>query len=200
MLSNVPLTPSLITPALVLDDSCVSVCDLSRHVMGRVKDLNNIPNLRTLLTKEGFPDVKLTYLSGMWVMLELDNEATKQKLLQHIGVNYWFHVLQAAIHDFVKDERVVWVDIEAVSLNVWSRETFLKIGKKWGETIDIEENLVSSFARKRLCIKTKQADNILEKFKVIFKGNMYMARAKELFAWTPIFLDHKESEYISNDE
>nr|GEY33677.1 hypothetical protein [Tanacetum cinerariifolium] len=66
--------------------------------------------------------------------------------------------------------------------------------------MDIEENLVSSFARKRLCIKTKQADNILEKFKVIFKGKVYMARAKKLFAWTLIFLDHKESEYISDDE
>nr|GFA95539.1 RNA-directed DNA polymerase, eukaryota [Tanacetum cinerariifolium] len=66
--------------------------------------------------------------------------------------------------------------------------------------MDIEENLVSSFARKRLRIKTKQAVNILEKFKVIFKGNVYMDRAKELFTWTPIFLDHKESEYISDDE
>nr|GFC29584.1 RNA-directed DNA polymerase, eukaryota, reverse transcriptase zinc-binding domain protein [Tanacetum cinerariifolium] len=106
-LSNVLLTLSLITLALVLDDSCVSVRDLSRHVMGRVKDLNSIPNLRTLLTKEGFSDVKLTYLGGMWVMIELDNEATKLKLLQHIGVNSWFHVLQVAIHDFVNDERVV---------------------------------------------------------------------------------------------
>nr|GFB52818.1 RNA-directed DNA polymerase, eukaryota, reverse transcriptase zinc-binding domain protein [Tanacetum cinerariifolium] len=105
-LSNVPLTPSLITPALVLGDSC------------------------NLLTKEGFSNVKLTYLGGMWVMIELDNEATKLKLLQHIGVNSWFHVFQAVIHDFVSDERVVWVDIEGVPLNVWSRETFLEIGKK----------------------------------------------------------------------
>nr|GEV51581.1 RNA-directed DNA polymerase, eukaryota [Tanacetum cinerariifolium] len=74
------------------------------------------------------------------------------------------------------------------------------IGKKWGETMDIEENLISSFGQKRLCIKTKQPDNILEKFKVIFKGKVYMARAKELFTWTLIFLDHKESEYISDDE
>nr|GFA68602.1 RNA-directed DNA polymerase, eukaryota [Tanacetum cinerariifolium] len=44
------------------------------------------------------------------------------------------------------------------------------------------------------------ADNILKKFKVIFKGKVYIARAKELFTWTPIFLDHKESEYISDDE
>nr|GFA95577.1 RNA-directed DNA polymerase, eukaryota [Tanacetum cinerariifolium] len=101
-LSNVPLTSYLITPALVLDDSCVSICDLSRHAMGRVKDLNSIPNLETLSTKEGFPNVKFTFLGGMW----------------------------AAIHDFVSDERVIWVEYEGVPLNVWSREMFLKIGKK----------------------------------------------------------------------
>nr|GEX79683.1 RNA-directed DNA polymerase, eukaryota [Tanacetum cinerariifolium] len=49
-------------------------------------------------------------------------------------------------------------------------------------------------------IPSQQADNILEKLKVTFKGKVYMARAKELFTWTSIFLDHKESEYISNDE
>ncbi|GJR76958.1 RNA-directed DNA polymerase, eukaryota [Tanacetum coccineum] len=197
---NVPITPPSSVLTLVLDDSCVIERDLSRHVMGSVKDLNSIPNLRTLLTKEGFPEVKLSYLGGMWVMLEFDKVATKQKLLQHIGVNSWFQVLQDAVQNFVSDERVVWVDIEGIPLNVWSRETFLKIGKKWGETMDIEVNLDSSFAQKRLCIKTKQADNILEKFKVIFKGKVFMACAKELFAWTPIFLEHKESVYTSNDE
>ncbi|GJZ73790.1 RNA-directed DNA polymerase, eukaryota [Tanacetum coccineum] len=50
------------SPALVLDDSCVVERDLSCHVMGRVKDINSIPNLRILLAKEGFEHVKLSYL------------------------------------------------------------------------------------------------------------------------------------------
>nr|GEV51061.1 RNA-directed DNA polymerase, eukaryota [Tanacetum cinerariifolium] len=33
----------------------------------RVKDLNSIPNLRTLLTKEGFPNVKLTFLESEYI-------------------------------------------------------------------------------------------------------------------------------------
>nr|GEX95595.1 RNA-directed DNA polymerase, eukaryota [Tanacetum cinerariifolium] len=45
------------------------------------------------------------------------------------------HVM-AAINDFVCDERVVWVDIEGIPLNVWSHATFLKIGKKWGACND----------------------------------------------------------------
>ncbi|GJZ38689.1 RNA-directed DNA polymerase, eukaryota [Tanacetum coccineum] len=117
--------------------------------MGRVKDINSIPNLRILLAKEGFKHVKLSYLGGLWVLIELDNEGSKQKFLDHVGVNSWFCTLLNAYNDFVSDERVVWVDIEGIPLHVWSRETFAKIGNKWGEALDIEDNFGSSFARKQ---------------------------------------------------
>nr|GEW53024.1 nucleotide-binding alpha-beta plait domain-containing protein [Tanacetum cinerariifolium] len=48
----------------------------------------------------------------------------------------------------------------------WSRETFIKIGKKWGETLDLEDNSAMSFGRKRICIKIKHATSILESFKI----------------------------------
>nr|GEZ06359.1 hypothetical protein [Tanacetum cinerariifolium] len=169
--------PPAYTPspsALVLDDTCINECDFSRHVMGKVKDLNSIPNLQTILAKEGFAEVKLPYLGGFWVLLELDSANNKEKLLQRTSVNSWFLALQAATNDFACDER--------------------------GEVMDVEENLGPSFARKRLCIKTKSAGNMLESFKVIFKGKVYVVRAKELFTWTPRFLEYKDSDYISDDE
>ncbi|GJT80550.1 RNA-directed DNA polymerase, eukaryota [Tanacetum coccineum] len=168
--------------------------------MGRVKDINSIPNLRILLAKEGFEHVKLSYLGGLWVLIELDNEGSKQKFLDHVGINSWLCTLLNAYNDFVSDERVVWVDIEGILLHVWSRETFAKIGNKWGEALDIEDNFGSSFARKRLCILTKQPESILEKFKVIFKGKVFVARAKELFTWNLSFLEPMESVYTSDDE
>nr|GFA50917.1 hypothetical protein [Tanacetum cinerariifolium] len=100
----------------------------------------------------------------------------------------------------VLDERIVWVDIEGIPLNVWSRETFTRIGNKWGEALDIEDNVDCSFGRKRLCIKTKLPLSILESFKVIFKGKVYMVRAKKLFTWNPIFLGQKKMEYTSDDD
>ncbi|GKG27756.1 hypothetical protein Tco_0406083, partial [Tanacetum coccineum] len=69
-----------------------------------------------------------------------------------------------------------------------------------GEALDIEDNSGSSFARKRLCVLTKQLDTILEKFKVTFKGKVFMVQAKELFTWNPIFLEPKELVYTSDDE
>nr|GFB68971.1 RNA-directed DNA polymerase, eukaryota, reverse transcriptase zinc-binding domain protein [Tanacetum cinerariifolium] len=75
-------SPVSCSPALVLDDTCVNVLDVSGQVMGRTKDVNSIPNLRTILTNEGFMDVKLSYIGGLWVMIELNSEETKMKLLQ----------------------------------------------------------------------------------------------------------------------
>nr|GEZ65222.1 RNA-directed DNA polymerase, eukaryota [Tanacetum cinerariifolium] len=71
-------------PALVLDETYANDVDLSRHVMGRAKDLNSIPNLKIILTKEGFGEIKLSYLGGLWVMIELKDMETKKDLLNHI--------------------------------------------------------------------------------------------------------------------
>nr|GEX07937.1 RNA-directed DNA polymerase, eukaryota [Tanacetum cinerariifolium] len=125
-IKNIPphSSPVLCSSALVLDDTCVNVLDVSRQVMGRTKDVNSISNLRTILTNEGFMDVKVSYL----------------------------------------------------------------------------ESPGSSFARKRLCIKTSMAVNILETFKVIYKGKVFMVLAKELFTWSPCFLEYKDPGYLLEDE
>nr|GEX09150.1 RNA-directed DNA polymerase, eukaryota [Tanacetum cinerariifolium] len=151
--------------ALVLDDYCAVERDLSKHVMGKVKDVKSISNLRTVFRDEGFSDVNLSYLGGLWVLFECDTVDTKVNLMQHTGVLSWFHIIQDAVHDFVSDECIVWVDIEGVPLNVWSRETFIRISKKWGKMLDIEDNVDSSFGRKRLCVKTKQPLAIFKSFK-----------------------------------
>ncbi|GJZ80373.1 RNA-directed DNA polymerase, eukaryota [Tanacetum coccineum] len=117
------------SPALVLDDSCLIDRDLSNHVLGKVKEFSSIPNLHTILKDEGFSDVNVSYIGGLWVLLELTSMDTKLNLMNHIGVKSWFHTIQEACDDFVSDERIVWVDIEGVPLKAWSRETFTRIGK-----------------------------------------------------------------------
>ncbi|GJT74438.1 RNA-directed DNA polymerase, eukaryota [Tanacetum coccineum] len=196
---NIPSPPPS-TPAMVLDDSCVVTRDLDLYVMGEVKQFSSISNLRVLLSNEGFQNVKLVYLGGLWVMIELESLKTKKKLMQHVGVASWFNRLCNAQSDFVSRERIVWVDIEGVPLYAWSRATFNKIGSKWGEVMELEESKDDLFARKRICIMTKQEDNILEKFKIIIRGKIFVVRAKELFVWSPVFKEDKEVVYCTDDE
>ncbi|GJW24014.1 RNA-directed DNA polymerase, eukaryota [Tanacetum coccineum] len=98
----------------------------------------------------------------------IDNEGSKQKFLDHVGVNSWFCTLLNAYNDFVSDERVVWVDIEGIPLHVWSRETFAKMVKKWGEALDIRGLFWLLFCRKRSAVHINKTtrNHILEKFKM----------------------------------
>ncbi|GJS85444.1 RNA-directed DNA polymerase, eukaryota [Tanacetum coccineum] len=58
-----------------------------------------------------------------------------------------------------------------------------------------------------LALETNRYDNILEKFKIIVKGNSFVVRAKELFVWSPSFVEvtkaddiHEEGEFIQIGE
>ncbi|GJR03803.1 RNA-directed DNA polymerase, eukaryota [Tanacetum coccineum] len=120
--------------------------------------------------------VRLVYLGGLWVMIELPSIETKTR------------------------EQIVWIDIEGVPLHAWSCPTFSKIGSRWGEVLELEDNKDDCFARKRICIKTKQEDNILEKFKIIVRGKIFVVRAKELFVWSPSFKGVNDAEFVSDDD
>nr|GEY61418.1 RNA-directed DNA polymerase, eukaryota, nucleotide-binding alpha-beta plait domain protein [Tanacetum cinerariifolium] len=161
--------------AMVLEDTCLVVRDLSKHVMSKVKDFTAITRLYTILKYEGFLDVKLNYLRGTWVLFEFCNNDTKVNFMNHNGINSWFQVIQDASPDFVSDDRI-------------------------GETLDLEDNVDTSFGCKRLCVKTAHPVLISETFKIIVIGRVFMVRAKELFTWNPSFIDNKEKDYASEEE
>nr|GEY77035.1 RNA-directed DNA polymerase, eukaryota, nucleotide-binding alpha-beta plait domain protein [Tanacetum cinerariifolium] len=148
-------------PTMVLDDECVVARDLDNFVMGEVKDFSSISNLLVLLSNEGFHHVKLAYLGGLWVMIQLPSTKVKANYMKHVGVASW---------------------------------------SRWGEVLELEENKDDCFARKRICIKTKQEDNILEKFKIIVRGKVFVLRAKELFVWSPLFKEATDDEFCFDDD
>ncbi|GKA94424.1 hypothetical protein Tco_0816462 [Tanacetum coccineum] len=66
--------------------------------------------------------------------------------------------------------------------------------------MELEDGNEDLFARKRLYIKTKHANNILDSFKIIVKGKVFQIRAKELFVWSPSFKEVPEVVHCSDDE
>ncbi|GJT13682.1 RNA-directed DNA polymerase, eukaryota [Tanacetum coccineum] len=162
-----PPIPLASSPAFVLDDSCMVARDLDNFVMGEVRQLSSINNLSVLIHNEGFMNIEIIYLGGLWVMI---------------------------------NDRIVWVDIEGVPLHAWYHATFHKIGSQWGEVMELEDGNEDLFAQKHLCIKTKQANNILDSFKIIVKRKVFQIRAKELFVWSPSFKEVPEVVHCSDDE
>ena len=60
----------------------------------------------------------------MWVLLELDTIASKEKFLNHIGVGSWFTTIKQATNSFVCDDRIVWVSIEGLPIKACKPNSF----------------------------------------------------------------------------
>ncbi|GJZ98645.1 RNA-directed DNA polymerase, eukaryota, reverse transcriptase zinc-binding domain protein [Tanacetum coccineum] len=187
-------------PAIVLDDSCLNYSDYSLTVMGKVKEFGSMSNLKLVLANEGFVNIQLKYLGGYWVMIEFFPKDSKEKFMANMGVSSWFSTIQQASSSFYVDERVIWVDIEGIHLKVWSKNTFERIVFKWGELIYIDDQKDMCFHQKRICIKTKYAENISESFKIIVHGKVFWVRAKEVDGWVPDFVEEEESDSDSDSD
>ncbi|GJR46482.1 hypothetical protein Tco_1292878 [Tanacetum coccineum] len=116
-------------PSLVLDESCIKEHDFDISLIG-----------------------KLSYLGEMWVLLELDSIASKEKFLNHIGVGSWFTTMKQVTNSVVCDERIVWVSIEGLPIKAWTPDSFRKMhhceGSLWSGKTRIQN----------LCHKTCKDD------------------------------------------
>ncbi|GKD28024.1 hypothetical protein Tco_1234238, partial [Tanacetum coccineum] len=62
------------------------------------------------------------------------------------------------------------------------------------EILDTEDQEEDGFYTKRLCIYSKFENNIYENFKVIFRGKVFVLRAKEIPGWVPEFVDELDDD------
>ncbi|GKB26093.1 RNA-directed DNA polymerase, eukaryota [Tanacetum coccineum] len=140
-------------PSIVLDDDCLNSRDLSKTLLGRIKELASLSNLKKVLKNEGFDEIKLQYMGELWVLLEFPSAKIKELFQENRGAGSW-----------------------------------------GGRILDTEDQEEDGFYTKRLCIYSKLENNIYENFKVIFRGKVFVLRAKEIPGWVPEFVDELDDD------
>nr|GFB36713.1 nucleotide-binding alpha-beta plait domain-containing protein [Tanacetum cinerariifolium] len=141
--------------AIVLEDDCLNARDLYLSLMGRVKELASLANLKKALCNEGFDGVKISYLGELWILLEFETAKAKDSFRGSVGAGSWFSVLKQAYAEFVPEGRLVWVEVDGISFKFWPGPTFKRIAAKWGELLDVDDYDGTDFHSKRFCILTK---------------------------------------------
>ncbi|GJS23664.1 hypothetical protein Tco_0452296 [Tanacetum coccineum] len=78
-----------------------------------VKEVGVLENLKVALGNEGFTDIDLRYMGGLWVMIAFDFGGGKARSLL---VSYKYvrlvHTANQVVSEFITDERVTMVEIE----------------------------------------------------------------------------------------
>nr|GEW11366.1 nucleotide-binding alpha-beta plait domain-containing protein [Tanacetum cinerariifolium] len=187
-------------PIMVLDEACLKHQEYSLELLEKVKEFSILANVKVVLGSEGFSDIKLNYMGGLWIMIGFKWEDTKAKFQSCVGAVSWFSQIIQASKEFDIDERITWVDIEGIPLKLWSENTFNRIAGKWGKILYMENLDVGCFHSKWICILTTRKSNIFESFKIIHQGKGYWVRAKETTGWFSEFDGQNEHNSDFEDE
>ena len=103
--------------------------NLARLVKAR--EFHTLPNLCMLCLDEGFDDFDIRYVSGLWVMLEFKTKEACKNFMLNDAINHWVMEKRAQDRNFIPTDRIVWVDIEGITLCAWSKSMFRNIVAKW---------------------------------------------------------------------
>nr|GFA67258.1 hypothetical protein [Tanacetum cinerariifolium] len=104
-------------------------------------------------------------------MVEFDSFQSRDKFRTHESINSWFSSLSPWTAHFEVLHRIVWIDVEDIPLRAWSKTTFNKIARKWGELVFMDDS------------------NSANKY-----SKVYVVRAKEVTGWVPDFREENSDE------
>ncbi|GKB31504.1 hypothetical protein Tco_0870905 [Tanacetum coccineum] len=68
-------------------DDVLTSRDLSKTLLGRVKEFASLSNLKVVLKNEGFDEIKLQYMGELWVLLEFPSSKIKELFQENRGLD-----------------------------------------------------------------------------------------------------------------
>ncbi|GMP99308.1 hypothetical protein CsSME_00046825 [Camellia sinensis var. sinensis] len=126
----------------------------------RLKSYLVFPNFQRSIHENGSKEIIVREGGGKMAVVTFSSSAEKKNQMIHLEdyLNEWYESVSDWEQGILLDqERLVWLSFYGVPLNLWSTDTFNKIGRLWGEMISINEETIRhlSFRCRRIQIVTK---------------------------------------------
>ncbi|KAF5755308.1 hypothetical protein HanRHA438_Chr17g0811291 [Helianthus annuus] len=120
-------------------------------IVAKVKEFNHLIELRKNLVGIGFSGVEIRYMGGFFVLLKFENKEEANMFMMDKEVwSVWFHKMEIWMGQSLPYERVAWLKIYGVPLNLSMSSVFNAIGNKFGKVVKLvsplEEEMDLSFA------------------------------------------------------
>nr|GEU63260.1 5-oxoprolinase-like protein [Tanacetum cinerariifolium] len=88
-------------------------------------------------------------------------------------------------HDFIPDERCVWIDVVGLPLASWAPEVYKKLGGRWGSSVFTDMVSDGPMSHGKVCVLTESLHRVIESFIVSYRNRTYRIIAAEFAYWAP---------------
>ncbi|KAL4590808.1 hypothetical protein LXL04_003751 [Taraxacum kok-saghyz] len=167
---------------LLVDNQTDRGEELQHKFVGELRHFKALAHISNAMIGEGFHEGILDYLGSLWVLISTNSEEEISKLLNNQNMEAWFKNIEKWQDGFAIKDRITWVSIEGILVNHWNSETFVQIGRHWGEVLvtDTCEFKNNNVSQGKVCIKTSKMEMILGTMKIKVNGDLATIRFKEI--------------------
>ncbi|GJS81804.1 RNA-directed DNA polymerase, eukaryota, reverse transcriptase zinc-binding domain protein, partial [Tanacetum coccineum] len=150
----------------LIDQDLIKVEDTSTVLLVKVKVIDSISNLYVICRNEGFVDLKLHYIGGLWVWFQFENEKSEAFKSNDSLKSFWA-AIKTVSPLFIVDERLIWIEITGLPLCAWGSNALKKVTSLFGKFKFFDTETEDAMSMGRVCIATKVPSRISETVSVI---------------------------------
>nr|GEU60940.1 hypothetical protein [Tanacetum cinerariifolium] len=181
----------------------INVDDTSTMVLVKVKEVDLISNMYCICRNEGFDDVKIYYVEGLWVWIQFNNAKSCEAFKPNEALQKVLTTIRVVSLSFIVDERMVWIEITGLPLCAWGLNAFNKVANVFGKIQFFDSDVDDNMSFGRYCIATKKPFAIAETVKVTIRGMNFDVNVKEIRTWNTTIendLECSDSEGVHEDD
>ncbi|XP_071732719.1 uncharacterized protein [Rutidosis leptorrhynchoides] len=170
--------------AVLLEHDLVQLSNPMDTVMVKLKDIQSLPTFGMVLKEEGFHDVSIHYIGGLWIWCEFDSVDACAAFKINTNLRVFYAFARPVVNNFVMDERLTWIEISGMPLCAWKSSAFKKVASLIGRFIFFDKESCDVMSLGRLCIAARQKNWINEWVTVEVNGVCYDVHVHEVGSWT----------------
>ncbi|PWA95558.1 RNA-directed DNA polymerase, eukaryota, Reverse transcriptase zinc-binding domain protein [Artemisia annua] len=138
-----------------------------------IKEVDTMSNMYSICKNEGFTDLKIHHVGGLWVWIQFPSVASclsfqSNECMKRIAISF-----KNVSPSFKVDECMIWVEISGLPLCAWGSNAFKKIACMFGKFMFFEVDQSAAMSMGRVCISTKSQKFVSERVHAIIHGELF---------------------------
>nr|GEW98540.1 hypothetical protein [Tanacetum cinerariifolium] len=197
-----------------IDDAFIANKRSKQVVLIKVKEIKTISNMYYVCQAEGFVDVKIHYVGGLWVWLQFSSVNScgafkSNESLNKFGPSLSFLNLPLLLMNELFRLRFFhrplllmneyWIEVSGLPLCAWGSSAFKKIANLFDKFNFFNDDVEDSMCMGRACITTKIQSFISEKVNVTIKDSNFNVHVKEIGTWSTLISNDMDSNESDDD-
>ncbi|GJR37128.1 hypothetical protein Tco_1212812 [Tanacetum coccineum] len=154
-----------------------------RNPFHKEVEKTNFPDYVDAKRLDGFDEVKIHHIGGLWLWLQFQNKETCNAFKKNNNLKSFFSLIKTVSKNFSVDERMVWVAISVLPICACGSNAYKKVASTVGKFMFFENDNSASMSLGRVCVATKQKSLVSEGVQVSIHGEYYTAQLQELGSW-----------------